>query len=53
LYKIKRQWSYQSFRKQKVNNFPEKGKSIDASPKEDTSGFAILMHILETWLIDK
>jgi hypothetical protein len=50
---MRRQWSYRSFRKEKVNHFPEKGKSIDLSPKEDTSGFSILMHILETWLIDK
>jgi hypothetical protein len=53
LYKMRRQWSYRPFRKEKANHFLEKEKGIDLSPKEDTSGFSILMHILEIWLIDK
>jgi hypothetical protein len=43
-----------AIQKREANHFPEKGKIIDLSisPKEDKSGFAILMYILETWLID-
>jgi hypothetical protein len=50
---MRRQWSFRPFRKEKANHFPDKGKSIEISPQEHTSGFAILMYILETWLIDK